>query len=329
MKYEYGICGSCNRARNVLISSNPFAKQVCGECIVNNLDTESASDIRKLSLTLQVPFDLKNYYTTLLAVPDKVEAMETYLRHLANGKKLENHSFFDWHEIDNHYHAAKAFTHVLAEITPLKKLLMQRSEEKWGAGYSFQEYVKLENIYENTVKQFGIDSAIQQDAIRKASKVSVKIDSLIESGDYKEVKDATSAYSSFLKAANIDELVAVSNDDTVRTVADLVLFLEQKGWRFNELLPEVEKDEIDYLMDNYMDNVKAVVTGATGLSQQLSDLMDKQREDIEAKSLGEIAQTYILEDDIDNAYHDHEDMKFENEMKSELMRDEDWNEFNY
>lgn len=326
MNYIYGLCEVCGEANNVLESNNKFAKKVCAKCVVDNIDIEDAEEVVKFSLNQQIPFDSKELYTIMLGTPNKVEAMDTYLKHLAKGKGLQDYTYFDWSEINQHYHAAKSYIHVLAEIEPLKKQLIERGQEKWGFELSFAEMMKLEDIYENTIKQFGIDSSIQQDAVKKAAKISVKIDSLIAAGDYKEIKDATSAYSNFLKAANIDDLVEVSSDNTIRTVADLALYVEKQGWVFNTMLPQIERDEIDYLMNNYTENVRSVVLGNTGLEQELRDLIEKQKTNLESKSQGEIAETHILEDDIENFVHE-EDIKFENEMKTEVMLEEDWDAF--
>ena len=327
MIYEKGICDVCKTETKVVKSDNKLSKTLCAKCISNSIDVESSADIRKLSLTLQIPFSLKEYYTLALGTLDSTAAMDAYLTFLADGKDhAEESGVFPWDRIDDHYHAAKNFTVALAKIKPLKDALMERGAEKWGPQFTFHEYVQLESVYENTIKQFGITSTLQQDAVKKAVKISVKIDSLIDAGEFKGVKEATDAYGKFLKTANIDNLIDVSNDETIRTVADLVNFLEKNGYQFSSMMPEVDPDVIDQTINNYTENVKSIVYNHAGLDTQLRDLIEKMQNGLEEKQAAEIAETHILEDDLDDDFLKEEEQKFIRELENEEVDDIDYDD---
>lgn len=321
MKYIKDICDNCKLEKKVVISNNQLSKKLCASCIANSIDTEKAEDIRKLSMTLEIPFSLKEYYTLKLGNTSDEEVMDMYLTYLSEQiPGAPDIGVFDWSEIDNHYHAAKNFTFALAEITPLKTALEERGRAKWGNEYTFQQIVKLEQIYENTVKQYNINSSLQQDAIKKAAQLSVKMDDLIAANGFKELKDATSAQAQFLKTANIDELVATEDDETIRTVADLALYLEKNGFEFSRMQPVVPEDEIDKLMKNYTENVKEIVFNATGLDQQLKDFVENQKREHEEALAGdayaELPLAPLDSYDVDE-FLEEEERKMDKELETE------------
>lgn len=323
MKYILDTCNNCNLNKKVVISENKLSKNLCASCIAELIDTEKSADIRNLSMTLQIPFSLKEYYTIKLSSTSNEEAMDSYLMYLSEqNPMMMDTGVFNWNEIDTHYHAAKNYTHALAEITPLRDAITERGQEKWGHDLTFHDIVKLEQIYESTVKQYNITSALQQDAIKKAAKLSVSMDKLIEADGYKELRDATAAQAQFLKTANIDDLVAVSDDETIRTVADLVLYLEKNNFQFHKDLPKVAQDDIDELMENYIKNVKEVVYNATGLETQLKDFIEKQQEAHEEHLLEEAAQETPLDNFDYDEFMEEEERKMDLELQSEEISEE-------
>ncbi len=317
MKYEKGECQLCGIHTNIVKSENRLAKDMCATCIADSINIDSAADIRMLSMTLEIPFSLKEYYSIMLSSDDKYEAMNDYLAYLSNKENHKDEGVYDWREIDGHYNAALSYTRALSEIAPLRQAIQDRGQEKWGFEYSFAEIVKLEQIYENTVRQYNITSSLQQDSIKKAAKLSIKMDALIAADGFKELRDATSAQAQFLKTANIEDLVASSDDETIRTVADLASYLEKKGFEFNRMLPRVEQDEIDILMNNYEKNVKEIVYNATGIETQFKDFIENIKRETELQEAEEQAHLVPLAH-IEEAEFDSDDFLEEEERKLNL-----------
>lgn len=320
MKYEEGKCDICHENTKVVISENGFAKEMCASCIAASIDMEKAEEVRDLSVVLRIPFNIREYYAILMATNDKAAAMDQYLEFLTTTMQKGHDGSFNWDEIDLHYNAAKSHIIALAEITPLREAIENRGREKWGEDHTFQEIIRLEQIYENTIKQYNITSSLQQDAIRKAARLSVKMDNLIATNGFKELRDATAAQAQFLKVANIEELVATSDDETIRTVADLVSYLETNGFEFNKMLPNVQPDEIDFLMENYIKNVKEIIYNATGVEQQFKDFIERMKEESETKLMEEVAESMPLDDFDFDEFLDEEAERLDRELELE-----DWN----
>jgi hypothetical protein len=110
--------------------------------------------------------------------------------------------------------------------------------------------------------------------------LSVKIDSLIESGEAKSIKDYTGAYQSFLKAAQIDELGQVANEGTIKTVSDLYKYLEKKGFEF-EFYDKEERDIVDKTMNDIKTSIRNEISNATGLDFKLEEIKKSMNQKIE------------------------------------------------
>lgn len=324
MKFINDTCDNCKSFKKVVISENKLSKKLCASCIANSIDMSKSEELRKLSVTLEIPFDLKEYQSIRMSSSSDEEAMEIYLEYLATqNRPYENDSTFEWDEIDKHFNSSKSYLLAIAEIQPMREAIQQRGKEKWGPDFTFQEIIKLENLYENTVKQYNITSAIQQDAVKKAVTLSVSIDKLISTGDFKSLKDATAAMKQFLATADIENLAATSDDDTIRTVADLANYLEKNGFEFHKMLPVVEQDEIDRLMDNYVENVKDIVHNATGLEVQLQDFMEDLRQSKETDVIEDEMENNSLDDlDIFEDHWEEEEKLLDQQLDAEELEDD-------
>lgn len=317
MEYIKDRCQVCGTDTKVVVSSNKLAKQMCAQCIVESIDVDSAADVRDLSMTLRIPFSLKEYYTVKLSERNSVNAMDQYLEYLSNQPEELDSGVFEWHEIDKHYDATLTYTNALAQIQPLREAITERGQEKWGYETTFNEIIRLEQIYESTVKQYNITSSLQQDAVKKAARLSVSMDNLISAGEYKSLRDATAAQAQFLKTANIEDLVAASDDETIRTVADLASYLEKNGFEFNRMLPTVDPDDIDDLMDNYIKNVKEVVYNATGIESQFKDFIENIKKENEMTEADEEATQMPLDDFEVDDFLEAEELRLDRELETE------------
>lgn len=319
MIYKQDYCDECKSLKKVVVSENKLSKQLCSSCIAKSIDMTKSEELRKLSMTLEIPFDLNEYHSILLSNDNEEVAMDIYLNYISEQKKpFDNGTTFEWDEIDKHYDSSKSYLVALAEIKPLRNAITERGKEKWGHDFTFQEIVRLENLYENTIKQYNITSAIQQDAVKKAVTLSISMDKLIAANDFKSLKDASTAMKQFLSTADIENLAAVSDDDTIRTVADLANYLEKNGFEFNTMLPVVEKDEIDILMDNYVENTREIVYNSTGLEVQLQDFMENLKQEKEMDTIQDEMDNNSLDDlDIFEDHWEEEEKKLDLELEAE------------
>ena len=95
-----------------------------------------------------------------------------------------------------------------------------------------------------------ITNPFQIDAIQKACLISLQLDKAIIAGDSKAIKELSSAYSSFTKTAQIDDIITSANSDVIASVADLGQYIEQCGGEFT-FYDNVSRDIVDKTIDKY------------------------------------------------------------------------------
>lgn len=118
---------------------------------------------------------------------------------------------------------------------------------------------------------------MQIDVIKKACKLSILIDQAIASGEIKDIKELSAAHTNFLKMAQIDEMIEASQSDVIRTVADLVQYLEEKGFEF-DYYDNVERDVYDKTINEIKSYLRTLVLESTGLEQTLEIIQEKYSE---------------------------------------------------
>lgn len=146
-----------------------------------------------------------------------------------------------------------------------------------------------------------ITNPFQIDAIQKACLISLQLDKAIVEGDSKAIKELSSAYSSFTKTAQIDDIITTANNDVIASVADLGQFIEQCGGEFT-FYDNVERDIVDKTIDDMKQYIRTLVTEATGLGSTLENISTRYKQSLEQQATDGATSSVSIEDLIsDNA----------------------------
>lgn len=318
MKVEKQICSRCGKLDYIIPSNNPLVIGIGVNCINQVLDASRVEHFAFFCRTYNLPFS-PNVYMALYK-EHKQDVFVKYVETLLDDGKLK----FDeptgdvWKDVEKEWTKVKTYTDILLKIPTVRENFEERSRVKWGYEYTFAELIQLENLFINTIKVYNITDPMRLDAIKKACKLSVKIDSLIESGEAKSIKDYTGAYQSFLKAAQIDELGQVANEGTIKTVSDLYKYLEKKGFEF-EFYDREERDIVDKTMNDIKTLIRNEISNATGLDFKLEEIRksmsakieeDVTRQVYDETPLSELisSEDYYeeIEKDVDKEFEDQE-----------------------
>ena len=185
---------------------------------------------------------------------------------------------------------------------------MRRAKIKWGGEYSFEEYVQLDSLLVSTLRAGDITNPLQIDAIKKAARISIQLDQAILAGDAKGIKDLTSAYSTFTKTAQIDDVIQSSNKDVISTVSDLGDYIEQCGGQF-KYYDGVERDVVDKTIADFKEYIRVLVQDCTGLAATLESISKSYAQKVEENANEEAFAEVSLEDLInDNAIAANRDL---------------------
>lgn len=320
MKTTIDTCGKCGKVSKIIKTNNKLVGNICLACLSEIIDFNDINDLKLLSETLRIPFNPNQFYLAQMNSDTEEEALEAYFEYLetiqeneympADGKMSGFDKINDeWGLIRNHHN-------LLLSIPIFRKEFEERNREKWGYNFSFQELVRLENLYTTTLKTYNITDPFKRDAVKKAAITSLQIDSLILEGDGKGAKELTMVYQNFLKIADVEQVSGVAADDgTIRTVADLVAYLETRGYHIESNFVE-KKDIVDMTLDNILENTKLIVSEKTGIDTDLRSVMEKAQNLVEEDIAEEVYTREALNEDY---YTD-----IERELEADLAQEEEF-----
>ncbi len=266
-----GICGA-NRA---FPTNNPLGMDICDECCAINLDKENIKDIDFFCRTVNLPFDPELW----MQIYNGEKPFENYANILMSNNEtlFYNGSTSDlWSKANAEWEKIKKHEMLLSKIEPLKDGFMTLAEVKWGSNYSFAQYLKMENLLNSTISALQIDNPLTIDTIQKACKIGMEVERAIEQQDVKAIKELTASYSSFMKAADMNEIVTANSKDTIRTVSDIVSYMEELGFK-PRYFDGVERDIVDATINDIKKYIQTLVVESTGLTEMLTS-MKRQRE---------------------------------------------------
>jgi hypothetical protein len=140
-----------------------------------------------------------------------------------------------------------------------------------------------------------ITNPLQIDAIKKACRISVELDKAIAAGDSKGIKDLSTAYSTFTKTAQIDNVITAANNDVISSVADLADYIERCGGHYT-YYDNVDRDIVDKTIKDLKEYIRDLVVNCTGLSSTLESITDAYKKSVEQKATDEAISSVSLED---------------------------------
>lgn len=331
LEFKTGKCPKCGRLSEIIPSNNPLVSGICLKCINTEIDPSSVKQADFFCRTYNIPFEPNKWIELYERCGENTPKM--YVSHFFETDKnnLYHQKFTAdlWSKLDEEWGKCKTFEELLSKIERVKSAFVARNQIKWGPNYTFEEYVQLENLLTSTLKANDISNPLQIDAIKKSCKISVELDKAITEGDVKGIKDLSSAYTSFNKTAQIDDVIAASNSEVITTVADLAEYIEKCGGQYT-YYDGVERDIVDKTINDIKEYIRVLVQDATGLDSLLESIAEQYKRSVEQSAADDSIAQYSITDiikDQANAANYAFDKELEGETLEDLVIDEDDDEY--
>lgn len=197
------------------------------------------------------------------------------------------------------------------QLTPEDKLMLRL---KWGRGYRPEEWVRMEQLYNDMMNSYDIQGAGHKDTLIMICKASLKANQLIDAGDIDGFQKMQKAYDSLMKSG---KFTAAQNKgesgDFIDSIGELVALCEKEGF-IPRYYTDGPQDKVDRTLQDLQQYTRTLVTEEMNLGNM-----------IEA-SLREIAKDKEREAHIDVEDTDEDDSLFDYEGTTELT-DEDYEEY--
>ena len=184
---------------------------------------------------------------------------------------------------------------------------------KWGKGYKPTEWVQLEQLYDDMMKSYDIQTAGHFDTLKFICKTSLKMNQLIDIGDVDGFQKMSKVYDSLMKSGKFTAAQnKAENGEFVDSVGELIALCEKDGY-IERFYSESPNDKVDITLQDMQRYTRRLVEEETNLNELLQAAIERNaKEDAEAKD----------EDDI----VDFDDMAMQ-DIENQITTDKDFEEF--
>ena len=196
---------------------------------------------------------------------------------------------------------------------------------KWGKAYKPEEWVQLEQYYNDFMESYDIQTAGHKDTLKKLAKTSLKLDQLIDLGDVDGAQKMQKMYDSLMKSGKFTAAQNKGeNGEAVDSISELVMMCEKDGF-IPRYYVDQPKDKVDRVLQDLQNYTKSLITEETNIGNLIENAVkqieeDKRREaetDADAASDEDILEDALFSDDINYiADGEFEEFgKFEDELE--------------
>ena len=189
---------------------------------------------------------------------------------------------------------------------------------KWGKTYKPEEWVKLEQLYEEMMSSYDIQGAGHIDTLKLICKTSLKANQLIDIGDIEGFQKMSKVYDSLMKSGKFTaQQNKEEHGEFIDSIGELVALCEKEGFIPRYYIDE-PKDKVDRTLADLQSYTRDLINEETNLSSMIEH------------ALKEIERDKENEAKID-ADGEDDDETFEEQLFSDqsekLLQDEDYSEF--
>lgn len=288
---------------------------ICASCVDNHLkDADWAWDeVDKACQTFDIPFIPKKFEEIRSQNPE--ECFRIYAKFF-NSNEYEE---LGWKDYYNKYVELKNKAALDRELPLVNDSYYEDLQLRWGANYSREQLVYLENLYNGLLSTQNVNGALQTDQAQKLCKISLNIDERIMANvDFDKLM---SSYEKMTKIADFTPKNAKSDSD-FSSMGEVVAWEEKRGW-LNKWYDGANKDIVDEVIQSMQTFVQRLYINEPGIGEEVNERiqqlkiasdLDKKDADLEKKRLS------------DDPFFDIEDVNYEerdNKIYEDLILDED------
>lgn len=185
---------------------------------------------------------------------------------------------------------------------------------KWGKTYKPEEWVRLEQLYEEMMASYDIQGAGHIDTLKLVCKTSLKANQLIDIGDIEGFQKMSKVYDSLMKSG---KFTAAQNKaetgEFVDSIGELIELCEKQGY-IERYYIESPKDRVDLTIADMQRYTRTLIEEETNLPNMVEKAL--REIDKEDKANAENTEDSIV-DDIDFSLEDLE----------ATLKDQDFSDF--
>ena len=153
---------------------------------------------------------------------------------------------------------------------------------KWGKTYKPEEWVKLEQLYEEMMASYDIQGAGHKDTLKLICKTSLKENQLIDIGDIEGFQKMSKVYDSLMKSGKFTAAQnKAESGEFVDSIGELIELCEKEGY-IERYYVEQPHDKVDLTIQDMQRYTRTLIEDETNISTMVEKaLRENAKEDEE------------------------------------------------
>ena len=148
---------------------------------------------------------------------------------------------------------------------------------KWGKLYRAEEWIKLEQFYQEMMESYDIQTASHNDYLMKICKTSLKMDQAIDCGDVDGFQKLSKVYDTLMKSAKFTAAQnKAESENFVDSIGEMVALCEQQGFIPKFHIDE-PKDIVDLTLQDMNRYIERLVKGEMQLGNMIESALTKMK----------------------------------------------------
>lgn len=199
---------------------------------------------------------------------------------------------------------------------------------KWGKTYKPEEWVKLEQLYEEMMASYDIQGAGHKDTLKLICKTSLKANQLIDIGDIEGFQKMSKVYDSLMKSGKFTAAQnKAESGEFVDSIGELIELCEKEGY-IERYYVEQPHDKVDLTIQDMQRYTRTLIEDETNISTMVEKALRENAKEDEEKAKN--AESDIVDDadlsieELEKTIKDSDYADFEEFKEQESARD---NEF--
>ena len=196
---------------------------------------------------------------------------------------------------------------------------------KWGKTYKPEEWIKLEQLYEEMMASYDIQGAGHIDTLKLVCKTSLKANQLIDIGDIEGFQKMSKVYDNLMKSGKFTAAQnKAESGEFVDSIGELIELCEKQGY-IERYYIESPKDRVDLTIADMQRYTRTLIEEETNLPNMVEKALreiDKEDKDNAANTEDEIIDDIDLSlEDLEATLKDQDYVDFEDFLDEQFAAD--------
>ena len=200
---------------------------------------------------------------------------------------------------------------------------------KWGKTYKPEEWIRLEQLYEEMMASYDVQGAGHIDTLKLVCKTSLKANQLLDIGDIDGAQKMIKMYESMMKSGKFTAAQnKAESGEFIDSIGELVALCEKEGFIPRYYIDE-PKDKVDRTLEDLQRYTRDLINEETNLSSMIEHALkeiekDKENEanlDADDNENEEAFEASLFGDNAEQFLHDEDFAEFA-EYEESLSEDD-------